>query len=681
MRKLRAVFERMRLYNLKLNPKKCQFLRSRIVYLGHVCTEHGIEPNPELVKAVRACPIPNNEKKLKSFLGMANYYRKFIKNFATIAMPLTKLLKKSVEFQFSDKCLGAFEELKRQLSDKIVLQYPDWTKPFQIYVDASGYGLGGVLEQNGRPIAYASRLLNSAEQRYSTIDRELLAIVWATKQWKCYLLGRHFTVYTDHKPLKGTVRVKDASSRILRFHQKLSEFDFDVVYRAGSQNHNADYLSRIPQPNGESENHEDERIEFTCVVTRRQAKLSNPFPPGREDAKEKTDADHVLPKEDQPTQTNEATQNKENNKDKVSQVPTGNLTENNPSTLYPNVMIHLSDPGEIQKVMEEHHGSLMAGHYGMAKTYESIKRKFDWKGMKKDIEQYVKSCPICQKTKTGRRKVKAPLVITDNAQRPFEKLYVDVVGPLPPSGEEGYKYIFSVCDCLSRFVIFRPMKDQTSETLARVLFEEVVCKFMVPEVIVSDNGPSFVSKLMQDVYKIMKVKQVRTTAYHPQSNLVERQHQSLGNYLRAFVDKHPSEWHPLVYSAAFAHNATVNRTTGFAPMELVFGFRADVPSSFTRAAQSRNTYQGYCDKLRYRMQLAWQEARETTMSNKLKAKDHYDKQISPRQFHVGDQVLMFTENRSKLDPYREGPFRVVTVYENETVSLWDEKKIGYEGCT
>jgi hypothetical protein len=247
--KLREVFSRLRKYNLKLQPDKCEFLRKEVNYLGHVITEEGCKPDPSKVEVIENFPRPENEKQLKSFLGMIGYYRRFIPRFSKIAAPLHALFKKDAKFEWTAEQENAFLNLKAKLTTQPILQYPDFSKEFILTTDASNQGLGAVLSQGeiGKdlPIAYASRNLNKAEKNYSTSEKELLAIVWGVKHFGPYLYGRKFKIASDHKPLTWIMNVKDPGSRLLKWRIKLEEYDYEIVYKKGSLNTNADALSRI----------------------------------------------------------------------------------------------------------------------------------------------------------------------------------------------------------------------------------------------------------------------------------------------------------------------------------------------------------------------------------------------------------------------------------------------------
>lgn len=218
LEKLEKIFERIQNAKLKLQPQKCHFLKTEIIYLGHKCSKDGCEPDPDKTKAIQSIKPPKSVKEIQSFLGIANYYRRFIPNFAKIAIPLVKLTRKETPFNWDEECAQAFENLKKTLISDAVLSFPDFSKPFEISTDASNEALGAVLSQDAKPIAFASKTLNLTESKYSTIEKELLGVVWGVKKFRCYVYGQEFTVFTDHKPLLGIHRMKDPSSRLLRLY-------------------------------------------------------------------------------------------------------------------------------------------------------------------------------------------------------------------------------------------------------------------------------------------------------------------------------------------------------------------------------------------------------------------------------------------------------------------------------
>ena len=249
MESLNAVFEKLKKANLKIQIKKSEFLRKEVSFLGHMVTPDGMKPDPDKISAVRKFPLPTTQKQIKSFLGLLGYYRKFIKDFANLTKPLTECLRKGNKIVLNYKFISCFEHCKNLLCNDPILQYPDFEKPFIITTDASNVALGAVLSQgplgSDRPICYASRTLSKSEQNYSTIEKELLGIVWAIKYFRPYVYGRRFKVVTDHKPLTWLFSIKDPCSKLVRWRLRLEEYDYDVVYKKGLQNSNADALSRI----------------------------------------------------------------------------------------------------------------------------------------------------------------------------------------------------------------------------------------------------------------------------------------------------------------------------------------------------------------------------------------------------------------------------------------------------
>lgn len=247
--KIRQIFDRLRAANIKLKPQKCNFLLKKVKYLGHVLTQEGILPDPEKIEAIEKFPIPKNIKGVRSFLGLINWYRRFIPNVTELSAPLVNLTRKDVKFEISEEVIKSIAALKKALTVDSLLIFPDFDQPFLLATDTSGTGVGAVLSQvrNGkeRPIAYASRKLNKAEVKYSVTEAELLGVVFGVRTFKCYLYGRKFTIITDHRPLKWLLTMKDPSSRLTRWALSLAEYDFEVIHRPGKRHGNADALSRM----------------------------------------------------------------------------------------------------------------------------------------------------------------------------------------------------------------------------------------------------------------------------------------------------------------------------------------------------------------------------------------------------------------------------------------------------
>lgn len=583
--KLREILERLRRYKLKLQPEKCEFLRKEVNYLGHVITENGVRPDPSKIHAVEKIQPPTTVKQLKSFLGMAGYYRKFIQNFSRIATPLHLLLKKDAIFEWTEAQEQAFQKLKSKLIAQPVLQYPDFTREFVVTTDASNDGLGAVLSQGevGRdlPVAYASRSLNKAESHYSTSEKELLAIVWALKYFRPYLYGRRFKIVTDHKPLVWIMNVKDPGSRLLRWRIKLEEFDYEVIYKKGSLNTNADTLSRISSLKGE----------------RPDVKLD-----------EKTK----------------------------------------------------------KQILYECHDAPLGGHRGMNKTYKAIKARYSWTNMRKEVENYVKKCRSCQMNKMSKPRKRAPMEITTTAEVPFEKCSLDIVGPMPET-ERGNRYILTFQDDLSKYVIAVPISHQDAETVAKGFVTHVVLKYGTPHTVLTDQGTNFLSDVFKNTCKLLKIKKIQSTAFHPETNGgLERSHRVLAEYLRHYIREDQSDWDDWVPFAMFTYNTTEHTATGYTPFELVFGRKSILPSTLADNPSPQYTYNDYVAELRSRLQTAHQIAKDNLLGSKVKSKECYDKGTEKLELRVGDKVLLHDETvrrgrSKKLSAQWIGPYEVVAL--------------------
>lgn len=645
---LKTVFDRLRQYNFKLNAQKCKFARSELKCLGLMCSAKGIRPDPARIEKIKDYPIPVNKKKMEEWLGLVNYYRKFIPNCADLTEPHYALLRKKVKFEWSEDCQKAFEKLKEALTtEPVLLHHPDTAKSFDVFTDASSFALGAVLEQEQRVVSYASRTLSATERGYPVSDLEQLAVVFAVENWRHFLTAQPFKVYTDHRPLAGDLKKKSQSSRLMRYKLRLSEFNFEVIYRKGKNNGNADALSRIED--------DDEIIMIIMVITRSKARLM--AEQGNEE----------MPQPDQPISVEEYDELTENVRTEEMRNPKQTFTDVNTETYeektnsttnqYANV-IQITKHEDKIAVMQAYHDSQFGGHFGCNKTYERIKNRYYWVGMKKEITEYVTKCVKCQINKKSRA-TKMPLEITQVSQEPFDKIYVDIVEGLPETNR-GNRVILSMIDDLTRFVEFAPLPDRTAESVAKALFEDILCRYKFPKEIISDQGPEFMGKVIGDMCKLLKIKRGRTSPYHPQSNVVERSHQWLGNYLRTIVDKNPAEWDSYLRLAAYANNNTMHTRTKQSPSEALLGFRADIPVAFKRAPEPVYNPEYFPSVHRHRAQTCQEAIKSRFPEIKRTVKEYYDKHLHEHHFHVGNWVLKQSRPRSpKLAPKFTGPYLIV----------------------
>ena len=762
--KLRQVFGRLREHNLKLQPEKCEFLRDELGYLGHVISERGIFPDPSKIDSVKNFPIPKNPKEVKSFLGLAGYYRRFIKDFAKIAKPLTNLLKKNTIFTWTNKCTESFNLLKEHLTNHPILQYPDFTKEFILTTEASGHSIGAILSQGkiGKdlPVAYASRVLNKHEINYSTTDKEFLAVIWAVRHFRPYLYGRKFTIVTDHKPLIHLDNLKDTTDRMVRWKATMRGMEYEIVYKKGSSNTNADCLSRIPQvasvvtndarhpqsSNSESPNSSIEpspSYEDFADELENKIILYNLLSDSDEDLLKCTEKTIVVlgnkeVKLDVATETllgqfglleeiasspkirQSSNLFKSRNGKNVIFLATHSVTDRpeyedlfysfcslkrlllehniskfsigNPvklshyshlqyeiirsmlryifrnskisiSVYHNNLNSDLSEE-EIQNIIKEYHDKPLGGHNGVNRTYKRIKLNFKWPNMFKDIKRYIKKCDVCKRNKTTTY-TKEPMVITSTAKVPFEKISMDIVGPLPTTNS-GNRYLLTFVDDLTKFCDAIPITSQESHEVAYKFITEIVFKFGTPRVLLTDQGANFLSSVFKEVCKLLKIKKIQTSAYRPQSNgSCERSHRTLTEYLRSFVAKSQDDWDSWIKYAVFVYNTTPNTSTKFTPFELVFGRKPEIPSVFSNPPEVRYNYEVYSNELKARLQHANALARRNLLSSKERSKEQYDKHAKPSSFRVGDTVFLKNDatqkgKNKKLSNLWSGPYDVIS---------------------
>lgn len=637
--KLTEVLQRLREHNLKLQPEKCHFLQKEITYLGHIISGSGVKPDPKKIDCIKNYPRPTNGKELQAFLGLGNYYRRFIEQYSSISYNLTQLLKKNAVFNWSEEVEKSFQKLKEELTGPRVLQFPNFEEEFNLTTDASNFALGAILSQgtigSDKPIAYASRVLQKAEKNYSTIEKELLAIVWAVKNFRPYLYGRKFTVVTDHKPLVWLFNLKDPSARLMRWRLQLTEYDFSVIHKAGKYNTNADALSRIQiDSSGILESQQ-------YLVTTRSKTNSNPNPT----CSSSKSANN-------PNARSQATQSNSSNDDAI---------------------VEITDPNTVIQILKEYHDAPIGGHQGLTRTYKRIRLKYKWHKMLKDIQKYVKNCPSCQVNKSSKIN-KVPMAISTTSNEPFVKLYLDIVGPLPET-ENANKYILTMQDDLSKYSIAVPLPTFDAKTVAEALVNEMILIFGSPKYILTDCGTNFLSKLFAEVCQIFKIKKLQTTAYHPQTNgSLERSHRTLKEYLRHYVDANVNNWDRWISKAMFIYNTTPHSTTKFTPFKLLFGREAEIPSAVTSTKPPPYSYDNYAQDLLAKLNEIHKLAKINIDHSKAISKQNYDKNTNQVQFHVGDKVLYKIQKRSALDPLWSGPHNVIKINSPENTTIFINRK-------
>ena len=573
-RSLREVLRRLRKANLKAKPSKCQFGRKRVDYLGHVVSPQGLSPQEEKVRAVRDFPRPQNVEGIRSFVNLAGYYRRFVANFSAIAKPLFHLLKKDVEFIWTPECQQALDALKQRLTEAPVLTFPKFDEMFYVATDACNHGLGAVLfhriEGQEKVISYASRTLNDAERKYSTVEKEALGLLWAVVHFRVYLLGRPFVVVTDHCPLKWLKTVKDPTGRLARWLMTLSEYQWEVVHKSGKEHANADALSRQPVDSADGSTGEgdgthrleellppieDEGSTPTLAAVGIQPRWSPSELAKLQEEDELIGRVRELLREDQtPNRRNWKATSQERrllqvwdslvlNDDVVFrrvELRTGADVEKKRVLVVPRAM--------IQQILNDAHD---VGHLGEEKTLNRVRRQFWWPGYTNDTVEYVKACQECSQRRNPPGNRRAPMRSIPIG-RPMEMIAMDFLGPLPET-ERKNKHLLIIADYYTKWIEAIPTQDQRAETTAQALLEQV-SRHGVPVVVHSDKGPNFESRVIKALCGLLGMTKTRTTAYHPQCDgLVERANRTMLSVLSKYVADNQRDWDLKVPLALFGY--------------------------------------------------------------------------------------------------------------------------------
>jgi hypothetical protein len=454
--RLEHVFQRFERANLLLQPAKCVFAKSEVKYLGYVVSREGISASPDKVKAVRDYPTPKTVKDVRSFLGLASFYRRLIPKFADIAKPLTELTRTETEFVWKERQETAFNCLKEKLCSSEVLAFPDFKSDFILTTDASKVGVAAILSQvqNGveRPLSYASRQLCQSEQNYSASELEMLAVIWSLTQYRCYLYLRKVIVRTDHAALTFLHKFAGNNARLLRWSLRLADYDVEIQYRPGSKIPHVDSLSR-----------------HICALASNPGVSKDKV--GREQAK---DAFCQAVKIGDSKGTSEFFKDEDG-------VIYKRCKKGEPLLVVPESM--------VSEILSLNHDSIYAAHPGRHRMLDVLKLKLWWKGMSKLVDGYVRTCDACQQ-RHGRLEFKAPIGKVQEPTCQWEIVHMDAVGPLQMS-EKGNKYVLTFVDSFSKFAEAIAVPDISALTCARVYAREVITRHGVNDILVTDNGKSF----------------------------------------------------------------------------------------------------------------------------------------------------------------------------------------------
>jgi len=668
--RLREIFDRLRAANLKLHGKKCSFFQRRVDFLGHVLTESGIEVQPEKVEVVQHWPTPRNLRELRSFVGLCSYYRRFIAGFADIAAPLHALTQKNAYFRWGSEQDEAFRTLKDKLVSAPILGTPRDEGTYCLDTDASDRGIGAVLsqEQDGQEVvlAYASRTLSRQERNYDVTRRELLAVVYGLKAYRQYLLGRQFVIRTDHSALQSLRRTPEPIGQQARWQTFIEQFSFTIMHRPGSRHRNADALSRRPATDGESD---DEKSPERCAnVTVTQA-TADDMSDSREQVQASAGESMSELQQYDPdigpilrwriAQNNQPRPEEVLGESAASKVLYGQwhslvvIDE----VLYRRAKRYHAQTSVLQLVVpsvrrEEFiakcHQGMTGGHRAFRSTLDQVHRRGYWLGWRKDVERYCRQCGNCNCYRRGHLPRTGPLqpMITGNI---MERWHVDITGPHPRTAR-GSKYILTCVDAFSKWAEAFPIPNKEAKTIARVLVEQLFCRFGTPIALLTDNAKELDGRLMQEICRLLDIDKQHTSYYHPETNSVaERFHGTLNTMMGRVVSSSQHDWDLALPYVMAAYRATLHQSTGYTPNYLMFAHenKAPVDLMFGLPIEPTPTsYDNYSTEMEDRMKSAYLLVRQHLGGVAERMKRRYDLRVRPQAFQRGHWVLYFNPRKS-----------------------------------
>jgi hypothetical protein len=629
---VRSVLLALREAGLQLDVDKCEFHKTEVLYLGLIISTEGIRMDPTKVGTIQNWETPKTVKDVQSFIGFANFYRRFIENFSKIVAPLTALTKKDVKFNFDHACQHAFEHLKERFISAPILRHFDPELPCVVESDSSDHVSAGVLSQYNkdgilRPVAYFSKRLNPAECNYEIYDKELLAIIRCFEQWRPELEGAAFPirVLTDHKNLQYFTTTKLLSHRQARWSEYLSRFKFVIVYRPGNQGQKPDALTRRTQDAQALDKARDYRtqtllrpdlfqpenqIQLKLDLKESETRNLNccnrisEFQPKLDLQILKTDLmfmetdrtpEQIIEEEYLNDDFIQETMNLiRKGIRKSKKISLSECTIQNDRLYYQNRLV-IPDHDELKlKLLQYVHDSPVGGHNGRAKTLELLQRQYYWPQMHETVRRYVASCHVCSRIKASREKYHGLLKPLPVPDRRWKHISVDFVTGLPDS--RGRTNIMVVVCRLCKKAHFIGCKDIETLTVARLFMKHIWKHHGLPDSVISDRGSQFISAFWDELTRQLKIRSRLSTAYHPETDgQTERINAIMEQFIRAFTSYMQDDWLDWLPMAEFTYNNTTSETTKVSPFladsgqhpRMGFEPPTDTPRPHYQALQAR----------------------------------------------------------------------------------------------
>lgn len=652
---LQKVFDKLIKFNLTLDPAKIQLCKKEITYLGFCINKNGFAPSEENIQKVIKFPRPSNVKEVQTFIGMVNYFRHLIFNYADIIKPIVNLTKKNVPFVWNERCQNALDKIQDLILEKPTIKNIENDKPLYLVTDASRSAICGILMQKDNdkfyPVQFYSKILTPAEARYPSIRRELYAIFMSVKQFHEHLYGKKFIILTDAKALTFHINLEKQPDIVARWLLYLAEFHYTMEHIPGFKNP-ADYLSRVS----------DERVvnNINIFTTNDNLSIQNIINKQKEDKYMKTIIEKLH----------------SNHKDTVAQYFIDSFTEvlmiklkpTNPKMKHRSVQNKILIPKTLIKdVLQTVH----APHFGVQKTYEFVKAKYYWRGMYSDTKSFVENCANCLQSKSKQQNTK-PRLIPKKDLAPGEMIAIDIVGKLPRSIDNKF-YVLTIIDHYSRYLETIPLNNCTSNSIIKSL-NEYFARFGIPKILLSDNGSYFCSTEFNQFLKSLSIQHRKSSIYYPQSNgLIERVHRVMKESIAAISQK-IFEWPKKVLMFKLYYNNAKHSVTKFSPAELFFGRSLNTPIESNEPLKLAEDFQQYSKILKEQLNINKEKVKFNEEDYFSYAKKYLKGRKIP-ELKLGDTVFLQNFNDNKvLQPKYIGPYEIIKKLRNHNYVLQLDNK-------
>jgi transposase InsO family protein len=670
--RLREVFECLRKANLTLKLPKCEFGKREVNFLGFVINAEGLKPGLRKVKAIEEFPEPQNVHDVRRFLGLTSFFRRFVKNYAVKAEPLTRLTQKDMQYEWKDEQKKAFEKLKGNLIKQPILAHYDPEAETEVHCDASSTGIAGMLLQKGKDkkwhLVYCiSKKTTEAESKYHSSKLELMAIVWTLNRLRQFLIGIKFTIITDCQALVYMNVKKSLNPQITRWFDLIQEFTFEVRHRPGKEMAHVDAMSRAPvlDPDDTLEDIIERKLEVSLTLTESEQILmmqhSDPDLKKLIDIFHKPISEHT--KEERSLINEYVFKNnrlfrkvKVNEKDKLLYVI--------PKSMRKGIAIKFHD---------------LMGHFSVDRTVMKIKELYWFPSMKRYIRRHISMCFECLLNKTPSGRQQGLLHPIQTGRRPFSIVHLDHLGPFVKSSK-GNQELLVLIDNFTRFVRLTPVKSTSAQNVLKSL-KEFVNEFGLPERIISDRGSCFTSKLFEQYCAENGIKHTLNATKHPQANgMVERANRTiLSTITTSMTSKDHKDWDAKIKIVERNLNNFVNNTTNKTPFEMLHGYSPRFNDGIIRQLADDDAEE-YKDP-----KLIQNEVKKIIEEKQSKMKAYYDrKKCRTLKFERGEIVVMrrqpiSTGQPTKTQPKYRGPLIVVKVLPGDTygVTQLEDKEKGH----